>query len=142
MRTTLASEVCTCTLFCERIGGAFVSRNFGEQIADGRKAAGRSLRDLAASLELSPSYLNDIEHGRRVPSAGVIADLAQELNLDADALLAAAGRVGDNAEEYLKLNPNAGVLLRTVSKANLSNNDLQQLIQNAERLIEKRDREP
>jgi transcriptional regulator with XRE-family HTH domain len=111
-----------------------VSRTLGQQIADGRKAAGRSLRDLAAALDLSPSYLNDIEHGRRTPSAAVIDALADELELDANGLMAAAGRVGEGAEEYMRRSPNAGVLLRTVSNKNLTESQLQQLIQKAERM--------
>lgn len=116
-----------------------MTQSFGEQIAEARKATGRSLRDLAAAIGRSPSYLNDIEHRRRVPSSDVVTELAEALNLDRDALLAAAGRVGDGAEEYMRTTPNAGVLLRKVSSAGLSNEDLGTLIRNAEKMIENRD---
>lgn len=114
--------------------------SFGDMIREGRGNTGRSLRDLAAELELSPSYLNDIEHGRRIPSATNVRALATALNLDADQLLAAAGRVGDEAEDYLKGEPQAGVLLRTAANARLSEAELQVLIKNAKTII--RAREP
>lgn len=114
--------------------------SFGEMVGDGRRAKGRSLRDLAAELDLSPSYLNDIEHGRRVPSAPKVRAIAVALDLDADSLLAAAGRVGDEAEGYLKDEPQAGVLLRTAADGRLSEAELQQLIKSAKKII--RDRDP
>lgn len=116
-----------------------MAQSFGEQIAEARKASGRSLRDLAGAIHRSPSYLNDIEHGRRVPSSDVVGELAEALTLDRDALLAAAGRVGEGAEEYMRSTPNAGVLLRKVSRAGLSNDDLGKLIRSAEKMIENRD---
>jgi hypothetical protein len=73
-----------------------------------------------------------------VPSSDVVIELAGALGLDSDDLMAAAGRVGDGAEEYMRSNPNAGVLLRTVSNAGLSNEELAKLISNAETLIEKK----
>lgn len=118
-----------------------MAQSFGAQIAEARKASGRSLRDLAGAIGRSPSYLNDIEHGRRVPSSDVVSELAEALGLDRDSLMAAAGRVGDGAEEYLRSNPNAGVLLRKVSKAGLSNEDLGKLIKSADQMIQKRDSE-
>ena len=54
----------------------------------------KTLRGLARDLKLSPSYLNDIEYDRRTPSDEVIRQLAELLDSNADALLAAAGKVG------------------------------------------------
>jgi transcriptional regulator with XRE-family HTH domain len=118
-----------------------VSTSFGELIGGARKAHQRSLRHLAEELDLSPSYLNDIEHNRRVPSAQVVIALASALDLDSDTLLAAAGRVGDDAEVYLKTEPSAGVLLRTVSNGGLSDEDLRKLIESAHKIIRDRDSE-
>lgn len=111
----------------------------GQQIRDARVEAGLSLRELARRLERAPSYLNDIEYDRRVPSEAVLRQVASELNLDVDRLLAAAGRVGAGAEEYLKTNPTAGVLFRRVSDAGLGESELQQLLQQAEQMIDDRD---
>lgn len=101
--------------------------------------AGLSLRELARRVERAPSYLNDIEHDRRVPSEAVLMQLASELDLDADLLLAAAGRVGEGAERYMQSNPTAGLLFRRVSGADLGEHDLKQLLEQAEKIINKRD---
>ncbi|MPZ81447.1 MAG: helix-turn-helix domain-containing protein [Actinophytocola sp.] len=111
----------------------------GQRIRDARVAAGLSLRELARRIERAPSYLNDIEHDRRVPSEAVVMQLASELDLDSDLLLAAAGRVGEGAERYMKSNPTAGVLFRRVSGAGLGEQDLKHLLEQAEKIIDKRD---
>ena len=111
----------------------------GQQIRDARVTADISLRELARRIKRAPSYLNDIEHDRRVPSEPVLMQICAELDLDADRLLAAAGRVGEGAEQYMKSNPTAGVLFRRVSDAGLDERDLKQLLQQAEKMISKRD---
>jgi transcriptional regulator with XRE-family HTH domain len=112
----------------------------GQRIRDARVAAGLSLRELARRIERAPSYLNDIEHDRRVPSEAVVLQLADQLALDADLLLAAAGRVGAGAEQYMQSNPTAGVLFRRVSDAGLGEKDLKDLLDQAQKLIDKRNR--
>lgn len=111
----------------------------GQQIRDARIDAGHSLRAVARELDLSPSYMNDIEHDRRVPSEAVLRQLATHLDLDADRILAAAGRVGEGAERFLKANPTAGVLFRRVSDAGLAEDQLKRLLAQAEKMISKRD---
>ena len=111
----------------------------GQQIRDARVAAGLSLRALARQLEVAPSYMNDIENDRRVPSEAVIMRIASELGLDADLVLAAAGRVGEGAREYIRANPTAGVLFRRMSDAGLDEQELQKLLRQAEKMITKRD---
>jgi HTH-type transcriptional regulator, competence development regulator len=116
-------------------------RTLGQSIRDARVAAELTLRELARRIERAPSYLNDIEHDRRVPSEAVLRQLAAELNLDPDPLLAAAGRVGEGAEQYMRANPTAGVLFRRVSDAGLDEQHLRQLLDHAEDMISKRDRD-
>ena len=114
----------------------------GTQIRDARVAAEISLRELARRLDRAPSYINDIEHDRRVPSEPVLRQICAELRLDEDRLLAAAGRVGEAAEEYLKANPTAGMLFRRVSSAGLGEHDLNRLLKQADRLIREREKNP
>lgn len=111
----------------------------GEQIRRARIKAELSLRELARRLDLSPSYINDIEHDRRVPSEEVLIKIATELDLDIDRILAAAGRVGEDAEEYMKSNPTAGILFRKVSDAGLDEKGLKRLLLQAEKMIGERD---
>jgi len=77
-------------------------RTLGDSIREARIAEGPSLRDLAKALEISPSYLSDIENDRRVPSEDVPGKIAVLLALDRDELMAPAGRFGDEAERYLR----------------------------------------
>jgi transcriptional regulator with XRE-family HTH domain len=114
----------------------------GEQIRQARVKSELALRELARRLDVSPSYVNDIEHNRRVPSEDVLIKIASELDLDIDRLLAAAGRVGGDAEEYMKSNPTAGILFRKVSDAGLDEDGLKRLLQQAQKMINKRDAGP
>src|SRR5262249_38661218 len=112
--------------------------SLGAQLRDARLRADLSLRELARRLGRAPSYINDIEHDRRVPSEAVLRQISLELDLDLDHLLAAAGRAGEGAEEYLRTNPTAGVLFRRVSGAGLGEPELKRLLSEAERLIQDR----
>jgi transcriptional regulator with XRE-family HTH domain len=112
----------------------------GQQIRDARVAAGLSLRALARRLEVAPSYMNDIENDRRVPSEAVLRRIASEVGLDADLLLAAAGRAGEGqgARKYIREQPAAGVLFRRLSDARLDEQGLK-LLEEAEKMITERD---
>jgi transcriptional regulator with XRE-family HTH domain len=118
-------------------------KTLGAQIREARLRAGMPLRELARRLDRAPSYLNDIEHDRRVPSEAVLRQIGTELpELDIERLLAAAGRVGEAAEEYLKANPTAGILFRKVSGAGLSERHLKELLDRADQIIRDRDENP
>src|SRR5437868_625568 len=90
-------------------------RSLGEVLRDARAGADLSLRELAKKLSITASYISDIENDRRVPSEEVLQQLAATLKLEFDNLMALAGRVGDDAERYLRNHPTAGVLFRKIS---------------------------
>src|SRR3954454_23723420 len=96
-----------------------LERTLGDTIREARIAKGPSLRDLAKALEITPSYLSDIENDRRVPSEDVLGRIANLLGLDYDLLMAQAGRFGGDAERYMKRHPTAGVLFRKILEHNL-----------------------
>ncbi|HYE67328.1 MAG TPA: helix-turn-helix transcriptional regulator [Anaerovoracaceae bacterium] len=82
---------------------------FGQVIAEARKKAGLSQKDLASRVKkedgspISPQYLNDIERDRRnPPSDFILSQFAKELNLSIDYLVVIAGKVPDdiNIENY------------------------------------------
>jgi transcriptional regulator with XRE-family HTH domain len=87
-----------------------------------------TLRQTATAVGVSASYLSDIENGRKTPSEEVVLGLAKVLDLDSDDLLAAAGRIGESADEYLRANPDAGVLFRRLSEYRVGPEGLKQLI--------------
>jgi transcriptional regulator with XRE-family HTH domain len=68
-------------------------RTFGEVIAEARKKANLTQRQLAARIKteegrgISGPYLNDIEHNLRHPPRGFLLEqFARELDLDVDLL--------------------------------------------------------
>ncbi|MBI2693030.1 helix-turn-helix domain-containing protein [Mycobacterium nebraskense] len=113
-------------------------KSLGKQVRDARVAANQTLRGLARDLGLSPSYLNDIEFDRRVPSTEVLRQIADRLVLDVDALLAAAGRVGiaKDAEQYIRETPSAGVLFRRVTTDRLTEDQVQRLIKQVDKMTQ------
>lgn len=106
----------------------------GQVLRDSRVALDFGLREFAKRLDITPSYLSDIECDRRVPSEEVLSNLAQALDLELDHLMALAGRVGDDAERYMKNHPTAGVLFRRISDKGLREEDLRKLLQEVEKL--------
>ncbi len=75
-------------------------KTFGELIAEARKRAQLTQRELSARIKMedgrpiSAPYLNDLEHNLRHPPRGhLIEQFAKELSLEADLLYFAAGKV-------------------------------------------------
>lgn len=80
--------------------------SLGRIIATARKNLRLSQKDLAALIQIedelgnkkqmSPQYLNDIEHDRRSPSSqALVAQFSEKLGLDQDYLMFLAGRWPD-----------------------------------------------
>jgi len=74
-------------------------KTFGDVVATERKTRKWSLRELADRVPsekgtaISPQYLNDIEHNRRIPAEAVIEGLAKALGLPEDYLFHLAGKL-------------------------------------------------
>ncbi|ACI97489.1 helix-turn-helix domain-containing protein [Rhodospirillum centenum] len=82
---------------------------FGQAIAQARKAKGLSQKELAARIvkdeggNISPQYLNDIEHDRRSPSSDhLIRQFAAELGMDDNILFILAGKIPDETRRNVK----------------------------------------
>jgi HTH-type transcriptional regulator, competence development regulator len=66
----------------------------GEMIRYNREHVGVSLRELAGSVDISPTYLSMIERDLTPPpSEDCIRRIADEIDVDADVLLALGNRV-------------------------------------------------
>ena len=109
-------------------------RTLGEVLRDARVKADLTLRVLAKKLDITASYISDIENDRRTPSEDVLQKLADELNLKFDELMSLAGRVGDQAERYMKQHPAAGVLFRRISDRRLPEEDLKKLLTQVDKM--------
>jgi transcriptional regulator with XRE-family HTH domain len=114
------------------------NRTIGEVIHDRRATLKLSLRDLTKQLEITPSYLSDIENNRRVPSEQVLAKLADFLQLDYDDLMARAGRFGDDAVRYMKKTPAAGLLFRRLAEGQASRETVEEILKFANNKIHRR----
>ncbi len=73
---------------------------FGRTIADARKKANLSLRELAEQIKkedsspISPQYLNDLEHDRRnIPADFLLQQFAQILDIPIEVLYYHAGEI-------------------------------------------------
>lgn len=103
-------------------------QTLGDQVRVARAVKRLTLRKLASQIGRTPSYLSDIENNRRVPSEDVLTELSETLDLDFDELMAASGRLGEEAHRYLRRTPEAGLLFRRLSERNVSGAAIDQLI--------------
>lgn len=84
---------------------------FGDFVREQREALREtdrtfSVRQVAARIEVEPSYLSKIERGEAAPpSENTIKRLADELDLDADVLLAMAGKVSSDLRDVIRRRP-------------------------------------
>lgn len=106
----------------------------GTVIRDARVNSGRSLREFARLLDITPSYQSDIENDRRVPAEEVLKRTAELLGLKFEELMALAGRIGEDAERYLRRQPAAGALFRKLTETNAPEALLRKMIEEAEEL--------
>jgi transcriptional regulator with XRE-family HTH domain len=101
----------------------------GDRLRVGRARKRLTLRKTAETVGVSASYLSDIENGRKIPSEEVVRAVAKALDLDADDLMAAAGRMGEEADDYIRANPEAGILFRRLSQSGVGSEGLRRLIE-------------
>ena len=104
--------------------------SLGDLINEARIRKRLGLRALARELEIVPSYLSDIENDRRVPSEAILRKISQQLDLDFDMLMQQAGRLGEDAEQYLKQSQLAGQLFRRIANSQLDERGLEELMAN------------
>jgi transcriptional regulator with XRE-family HTH domain len=103
----------------------------GDRIRTGRARKRLTLRQAADAVKRSPSFLSDVENGRRAPSEDVLVDLAALLDLDLDDLMAVAGKLPTDVSEYLRNTPEAGRLFRTLSSRRVDSDGVRKLIEQA-----------
>jgi transcriptional regulator with XRE-family HTH domain len=108
-------------------------KSLGEMLREARVGKGLSLRGLAAQLEITPSYVSDIENDRRIPSEEVLQQFARLLAINFDDLMVCAGRFGEEAERYLKRHPAAVRLFRRISEENLDDQALTRLTEQVQK---------
>jgi transcriptional regulator with XRE-family HTH domain len=76
-----------------------VAEPLGEFIRMQRRLGQLSLRQLADLADVSNAYLSQVERGLYSPSAHVLKNLAQALDISAEAVFARAGLLEDDAKD-------------------------------------------
>ncbi len=112
------------------------NQTFGSYIRARREALGKSLRGVAAEIEMAPAYLSDIEKGNRWPPVKYLEKLAKVLGItDADELSSFYDMAGDIREgnypdltDYIGKTEIARVALRKARDHNVSAEKWQQFI--------------
>ena len=102
----------------------------GEVIRAAREARGTAGRALARAVGISPSYLCDVERGRRAPSLDVLTRLAEYLPIES----ALRDYLDPGTEAWLRETPGAVPLLRALCAANATADDLAAMQRAAESL--------
>lgn len=67
--------------------GASPLTGVGEQLRRARQAAGISVREMARRVDVSPSFISQVELGRTKPSVGTLYSIASELGVPLDDLM-------------------------------------------------------
>ena len=115
--------------------------SLGELINSNRVNRRLGLRALARSLDIAPSYLSDIENNRRVPSEEVLIRISEVLEIDFNTLMREAGRLGKDAEQYIRDNELAVQLFRRIADSQLDQEGLKALLANLDEMDREEDRE-
>lgn len=110
------------------------SKTLGDVIRETRVNLKKGLREFARDLDIAPSYLSDIENDRRVPADDVLRKIADSLGVNFNELMALAGRVGENAERFLRRRPEAVKLFRKIIDKDMSDSGLRKLSEEVDKL--------
>jgi HTH-type transcriptional regulator, competence development regulator len=107
------------------------------QLREEKKKAdpGFSLRKFADAVGISPTFLSKVEVGEFAPpSPENIQKMAELLGVDADELLALAGKVDPALSNIIKEQPKAMAdFLRTAKDTNMSDDELRKLTEEMRR---------
>ena len=118
---------------------------FGTFISSKRKERGVSLRTMASDLNISISYLSDLEQGNKMPPNSLnekykdlILDIINYLKLNedekekclnfADNDLIKKGHISNDITDYMGQTPLASVALRKAKDLNYSDDDWKKII--------------
>ena len=118
---------------------------FGKYISDKRKEKGISLRTMAKDLNISVSYLSDLEQGNKMPPNSsndkykdLIINIMNYLDMNdmdkqeclkfADSDLIKKGHISNDITSYMEQTPLAGIALRKAKDLNYSNDDWEKII--------------
>ena len=79
----------------------FGAQEFGRVLRSRRRAAGRSLADIARMLDVTKGYLSRLETGKARPAQAMVERIAKALNIDSSSLHVLAGHLPMDVEQIL-----------------------------------------
>jgi len=116
--------------------------HFGQYIRELRTGKGITLREFARQLDVSPTYISQIEQGNFGPPAEErIVRMAQILGEHVDELLALAGRVADDSPAIIRQQPKAMATFPRIAKG-VSAADNYRLVKQAEKIKDRKNEQP
>ena len=99
--------------------------HLGARLRDARLASGLSLREFARQLEVSPSFISQLENGKSQPSVATLLSMTQILGISMDSLF--PGSPGAPANPVPAVNGAARAARRGSSSQRLNRSDLPEL---------------
>jgi transcriptional regulator with XRE-family HTH domain len=110
--------------------GGSMDHSFGARIQQLRRDHGMTQRQVAAELGIDFTYLSKLENDRgEPPGEETVRRLAQLFGIDAEELLAKAGKIPTELRERAQGDVQFATLLRTLPK--LSQDELQRVYRSA-----------
>jgi HTH-type transcriptional regulator, competence development regulator len=108
-----------------------VEERLGERIRRRRIEKKLGLREAAAKLKISATYLSRIETSeeKNPPAEDVLRDIAALLDDSFDELMSLAGRVPSDVRDYITQVASVPQFLRTAREQNLTDKDFQRLME-------------
>ena len=113
------------------------SHTFGEHIKTLREVRNFGQRELARIIDISPSYLNDIENNNRdAPRKEIIKRLSDILEANLENLYDLAGKaknkIPPDIPKIIKKNKEIPILLRTIERLGLTADEIKEIKQKIE----------
>lgn len=123
-----------------------MKNKFGDYLKEKRQQKGISIRAMATGLDISVSYLSELESGVKLPPnsnkkdyGNLIQKIIEYLELDsesekkmrelADSVLGSNGYMPNDMTDYVKDMPVAMAALRKAKEANISESQWQKIIE-------------
>ena len=107
-------------------------QSFGETLRELRSAQDLGLRETATAVGISPAYLSRIERGKeRPPRPEIIKELAKVLAADPDVLFRLSASTDPEIVDFLHDKPEVMKLLRFILDANLTEDNIHDLLDTA-----------
>lgn len=109
-------------------------KTLGEYIREKREEKDFSLRELAGKINVTATFLSDIERGQRHPSDEVLKKIAEKLDDEFENLKKLDNRVPlKELKELFNSNQNYGFAFRKVAENKISPEELLKLIDDKEK---------